>query len=194
MALRCLSSSIFRYRLVDQRVPAMCLTWPRPGEGRVAVGEGADHAGSPADLAHDALERIVGPDTPPALLWRRVVRQGLGPRRLDPLGRLAEPHVSQSPDNLRRVALGGWQVLLSMDGLEHQRHLAQLAGGDMAEDVAVEMHHATLPARLGKELGSALVELFGSSQERQAMLVSCRCRLSNPWARTQAALPMFASS
>src|SRR5216683_8131737 len=26
MALRCLSSSIFRYRLVDQRVPAMCLS------------------------------------------------------------------------------------------------------------------------------------------------------------------------
>jgi hypothetical protein len=43
-----------------------------------------------------------------------------------------------------------------VDGLEHQRHLAQLAGGDMAEDVAVEVHHAALPARLGEVLRYAL--------------------------------------
>jgi hypothetical protein len=46
-------------------------------EGRVAVGEGTDHAGAPADLAHDALERIVGPDAPPVLLGKGVVGQGL---------------------------------------------------------------------------------------------------------------------
>jgi hypothetical protein len=40
-----------------------------------------------------------------------------------------------------------------VDGLEHQRHLAQLAGGNVAEDVAIEVHHAALPAGLGKELG-----------------------------------------
>jgi len=28
-------------------------------EGRLTVGEGADHAGSPPDLAHDPLERVV---------------------------------------------------------------------------------------------------------------------------------------
>jgi hypothetical protein len=43
-----------------------------------------------------------------------------------------------------------------MDGLEHQGHLAQLAGRHVAEDVAVEVHHAALPARLGEVLGRAL--------------------------------------
>ena len=59
-------------------------------------------------------------------------------------------------NDLGRFALGGRQVLLGVDGLEHQRHLAQLAGRHMAEDVAVEVHHAALPARLGEELGGAL--------------------------------------
>src|SRR5882762_7836597 len=46
-------------------------------DGGVAIGEGTDHAGAPADLAHDPLERIVGEDASPMLLWERVVRQGL---------------------------------------------------------------------------------------------------------------------
>ena len=59
-------------------------------------------------------------------------------------------------NDLCRLALGGRKIFLGVDGLEHQRHLAQLAGGDAAEDVAVEVHHAALPARLGKVLGGAL--------------------------------------
>ena len=59
-------------------------------------------------------------------------------------------------DDLGRFALGGWQVLLGVDGLQHQRHLAQLAGRHVAEDVAVEVHHAALPARLGEVLGGTL--------------------------------------
>jgi hypothetical protein len=51
---------MFRYRLVDQRVPAMWRSLAAARfDGRVAVGKGADHAGPPADLAQDALERIV---------------------------------------------------------------------------------------------------------------------------------------
>jgi hypothetical protein len=45
-----------------------------------------------------------------------------------------------------------------VDGLEHQSDLAQLAGGDVAEDVAIEVHHAALPARLGEVLGRAFDE------------------------------------
>jgi len=51
---------------------------------------------------------------------------------------------------------------LGVDGLEHQGHLAQLAGGDMAEDVAVEMHHAALPAGLWEVLGRAFDEFGGN--------------------------------
>ena len=74
---------MFRYRLVDQRVPAMCLNLVAARlEGRVAVGEGTDHAGASADLAHDAFEWIIGPDAAPMLLGESVVGQGLGHGRL----------------------------------------------------------------------------------------------------------------
>ena len=58
--------------------------------------------------------------------------------------------------DLRRLALGSRKVLLGMDGLQHQRHLAQFAGRQMAEDVAIEVHHTALPARLGKVFGGTL--------------------------------------
>ena len=45
---------------------------------------------------------------------------------------------------------------VGMDGLEQQHHLAQLAGRHMAEDVAIEMHHAALPEGLGEEFCGAL--------------------------------------
>ena len=43
-----------------------------------------------------------------------------------------------------------------MDRLEHQGSLAQLAGRHVAEDVAIEVNHAALPAHVGEELGSAM--------------------------------------
>jgi|HubBroStandDraft_3_1064219.scaffolds.fasta_scaffold127412_2 hypothetical protein len=47
-------------------------------------------------------------------------------------------HRAVEPGNdLGRFALGSLEVFLGMDGLEHQRHLAQLAGRHVAEDVAV---------------------------------------------------------
>jgi hypothetical protein len=69
---------------------------------------------------------------------------------------LAERHAVEPSDDLAGLALSSGQVFLGVDRLEHQRHLAQLAGGDMAEDVAVEMHHTALPAGFGKELGGTL--------------------------------------
>jgi hypothetical protein len=59
MALRCFSSCMLRYRLIDQRVPAIFLNLANGQvEGRVAVGKGADDAGAAADFAHDALEWV----------------------------------------------------------------------------------------------------------------------------------------
>ena len=67
--------------------PARAGDVPEPGggqvDGRVAVGDGSYHAGSSANLSHDALERIVGSDAAPVFFRERVVRQGLGHRRLD---------------------------------------------------------------------------------------------------------------
>jgi hypothetical protein len=48
-----------------------------------------------------------------------------------------------------------------------QRHLAQLAGRHMAEDVAIEVHHAALPAGFGKELGGALDQAQASLRDDQ---------------------------
>jgi hypothetical protein len=41
----------------------------------VAIGEAADDARAPANLAHDALRQIVGSNPPPVLLGTRVVRE-----------------------------------------------------------------------------------------------------------------------
>src|ERR1700722_13087229 len=60
---------------------------------------------APADLAHDPLERIVGPDASPMLFGEGVVRQGLWHGRLDQLGRLAEPHAVEPRDDLASFAL-----------------------------------------------------------------------------------------
>ncbi len=60
-------------RSVDQRAP-------RRGRGELEaeqLGEGAYHAGAPADLAHDPFERVTGPDATPVLFREGVVRQGL---------------------------------------------------------------------------------------------------------------------
>ena len=72
------------------------------------------------------------------LFGKSVVSQGLVDGRLDQLGRLAEPHAVEARNDLASLALGGVTVLLGMDGLEQQRHLAELAGRHMAEDVAVK--------------------------------------------------------
>src|SRR6266404_7584653 len=60
MALRCLSSSILRYRLVDQRVPAI---WRSLAAAKLMAelpsGKAPTTRVAPTNLAHDALERIV---------------------------------------------------------------------------------------------------------------------------------------
>src|SRR4029077_9670546 len=102
------------------------------------------------------VDLIRGSDAAPVLLRKRVVRQGLGHGRLDQLGCFAEPHAVEPGNDLGGFALGGWEILLGVNGLQHQRHLAQLASRHMAEDVAIEVHHAALPARLGEVLRYAL--------------------------------------
>ena len=42
---------------------------------------------------------------------------------------------------------GGVAALVGMNGLEHAAHLANPGRRDLAEDVAIEMHHAALVAR-----------------------------------------------
>lgn len=60
-------------------------------EGRLAVREGADHAGAAADLAVEALDRVVGADPPPVSGREARVGQGLGAALADRLRGLPEP-------------------------------------------------------------------------------------------------------
>jgi hypothetical protein len=54
------------------------------------------------------------------------------------------------------VLIGGVAALLGMNGLEHAAHLANPGRRDLAEDVAIEMHHAALVAPLRQEIRDAL--------------------------------------
>ena len=133
---------------------------PQPGRGRIEaalpIGEGADHAGPSADLLHDPLEGIVGPDLDPVAVWEGVVGQRLADAFLDQFGRPGHPLASQLADHRVRLLLGRVPALLGVDGLEHLGHLAHLGRGHVAENIAEEMHHAALPPCIGKVLSDAL--------------------------------------
>jgi len=66
----------------------------QPGRGeiecRLAIGERADDAGSPPDLAQNAFERIVGSDAPPVLLRKIIIGQRLLDCRCHKLGRIGQ--------------------------------------------------------------------------------------------------------
>ena len=64
---------MLRYCLADHRVPAMCANLAAARLRGVPVGEGPDDARSPADLAHQAPEGVVGANASPVLL-----REGVG--------------------------------------------------------------------------------------------------------------------
>src|SRR5262245_62818672 len=73
-------------------------------QGRLPVGKGADHARAPPDLAQDALERIVGADAPPMLLWEGIVGQRLvhAPSH-DPVEVVLDPLVVNRDDAVQRT-------------------------------------------------------------------------------------------
>lgn len=134
------------------QVPQTCC---RQHQGCVTVRERTDHAGPPPDLAHQPLQRVVGPDPPPVRLGERVVGEGLGDAGLDLVGGGRQLHLPQLDYHLVGLSLRRLDVLGGMDRLEHRRHLAHLAAGHHAEHVAVEVHHAALPAGLGVVLAQS---------------------------------------
>ena len=125
----------------------------QPGRGRVEqlpIGEGADHAGSSADLFHDPLEGIVGPDLDPVAVREGVVGPRLADAFLDQFGRSGHRLASQLADHRVRLVLGRVPALLGVDGLEHVGHLAHVGRGLVAEYIAAEMQQATLLPCIGE--------------------------------------------
>ena len=115
----------------------------------MTVWKCTDDAGSAADLSHDPLERIVGPDLLPVDIRKGVVGQRLVDALLDEVGCFAHLAGSKILDDRSGLLVGGRSVLLGMNGFEHVAHVTDLCCRHVAKDIAVEMHHAALPASLG---------------------------------------------
>jgi hypothetical protein len=100
------------------------------------IREGADHAGAPPDLAQDALERVVGADAPPVLLREGIIVPST------------------------KVQLSVSSTAASASSAALVRRKPRSFSITVAEDVAVPVHDAPLPGRLG-EAGSMRVIRFG---------------------------------
>jgi len=99
---------------------------------------------------------LLDADAAPTLLGKRVVRQGLRHGRLHQPRRLAEPHAVELSDDLAGLAPSRFQIFSWAWMALSSNATSQLAGPHVAEDVAIEMHHAALPPGLGTELGGTL--------------------------------------
>jgi hypothetical protein len=82
--------------------------------------------------------------------------QRLLDRSLNELCGSAEAQTAQLLDHSDSLLACRHDVLTSVDCLEHGRDLPHLGRRHVAEDIAVPMHNAALPGRIGEELGRAL--------------------------------------
>lgn len=121
-------------------------------ESGVPVGEGADHAGTPTDLAVQALDGLL------VLILRQCSRRGPGVRRR--LGaaadggpcRLLQLEPLELRGNLERLCLGGLARLRGVDGPRHGRDLRPPGLGDLGQHVAVEVDRSALVGGLREHL------------------------------------------
>ena len=95
-------------------------------ETALTIGECTDYPGAAADLPHDPLKGVVGPNFLPVFVWKSIVCQGLTDVLLDQFSGTGEPLTPESLNNVARFVLSRLQVLLRVDGLEHMGHLADL--------------------------------------------------------------------
>ena len=117
---------------------------------RLAIWERNNHAGTPPDLSHDPLQRIIGADLLPVDVGKGVVCQRFGHAAVDQIRRRVHSGAAKLLDDCARLAIGCIPTLLGMDGFEHVGNRADLGGWHMAEDVAVKMNHTALPSSFGQ--------------------------------------------
>src|ERR1700745_2010336 len=122
---------------------------------------------SPADLLHDPLERIVGADLLPVDVRKCVIGQGLLDAALHQLGCRSHSGLAQNVDDRAGLAISRLPGLLGVNGLEHVADLADPGDWHMAEHIAIEMHHAALPAGLRQILGCTLGQPAASIRNDQ---------------------------
>src|SRR6202166_270461 len=96
------------------------------------------------------------PDLLPMNVREAIVGQSLVDGLLDEVGCFAHLACPQVANDRLGLVVGGLPALLGVNGLEHMAHLTDPGRRDVAKDVAVEMHHAALVARLRQEIRNAL--------------------------------------
>ncbi len=90
------------------------------------------------------------------LLREAVVGQRLLDAALHEIGSLGEAMVAQLGGHLPSLLACRLHILGGVDRLQHRCDLAHLRSRHVGEDVAVEVHRAALPGRVGEELRRAL--------------------------------------
>src|ERR1039457_4667494 len=122
-------------------------------QGAVTIGEGPDGPGAPADLAHDALEGIIGAQAAPVLRGKLEVLERLLDALGNDVGRAGELHLPKLGYDEHGLSLGRGTILLGMDCLQHGGHVPHLGRRHGGPHVPVEMHGTALPESVGIELG-----------------------------------------
>jgi hypothetical protein len=85
-----------------------------------------------------------------------IVTQRLSDAVLDDLGGLGQLHRPQLFNDQASLLLRRFGIFLGLDGLQHRCYFLHLADWHRRPDVAVEVHHAALPLRLGIEVAEVL--------------------------------------
>ncbi len=89
-------------------------------ERRLGVGKGADHASPSADLAHDPLERVVGPQAPPVGFGETVIGE-----LYEPVVELRRDAVAWANVALRRYPAWCFSAKIAGDGTSTDKEVQQ---------------------------------------------------------------------
>src|SRR6478735_5282004 len=154
--IRCsMSSSMFKYFLVDHAVPAIC-------RRRAAARLRADwpSGNAPTTRVRRLISRKMRSSGLLVLMRRQCscsssVSHESCCRKLSGPG---QPQCVQLLDHLQSLLARRRKIFARVDCLEHRRNLADLGRGDGTEDVAVPMDNASLPRRFGEKLAGTLVK------------------------------------
>jgi hypothetical protein len=106
---------MFMYFRVDHWVPEPCRGEVQAG---LTVGERSDDGGSSPDLAHDALEGVVGADLDPMAVGEGVVGEHLGDVRVD---EVRVPQSASVMSSTRRTETPARYISISASSTELSR-------------------------------------------------------------------------
>ena len=125
-------------------------------QSRVPVWETSDDSCSPSDLPVESFNHVVRADPCPMLGGKVTVGQRLFNAVLYLLGRLFQLCGSQLCHNGSGFFPRSLFALLSLDRLEHLGNLLPFRLGNNAENITVEVHHATLVFGIRESFSNSL--------------------------------------